>query len=368
MIFKCYKDWEQLPDSAASLFDQCGKESMFFTREWFEALSATALEEGQSLLLVAVVGEAGVGETSVRGVGGDESGVSETEAGKSRLLALLPLLESGNEHWKSCSHRYTALYSLLLAQDRQGDVLDCLADGLWQLPFRTLRLEPVADDDSNLQKLQAVLGSRGFECHQNFFFYNWYHLTRGQSFEEYMAARPTQLRNTIARKRRKLERERDCSIRMYRGGEVEQALADYHATYSSSWKAHEQYGTLLDALATNLAVPDWTRLAVLYIDGEPAAAQLWFVVQGKASIFRLAYDEAWKQYSPGSILTAWLMQYVIDTDGVEEIDFLTGNESYKQDWMSGRRTRSRLVLGKKREGKSESGCLRSIVKRLFSRR
>jgi len=357
MRFKCYTDWEQLPDSAASLFDQCAKASMFFTREWFETLSATALEEGQSLSLAAVVDEQRV----------DENSVDDTQTDKSRLLALLPMLESGGEHWRSCSHRYTALYSLLLAEDGQDDVLDCLADGLSQLPFRTLRLEPVADDDSDLEKLQAVLESYGFECHRNFFFYNWYHLTHGQSFDQYMAERPAQLRNTIARKRRKLERERDCVIRMYRRSDVEQALTDYHAAYSSSWKAYEQYGSLLDALAINLAVPDWTRLAVLYIDGEPAAAQLWFVVQGKASIFRLAYDEAWKQYSPGSILMAWLMQYVIDTDRVDEIDFLTGNESYKQDWMSERRTRSRLVLGKKRETRDEPVSFWAMVKRLLGR-
>jgi CelD/BcsL family acetyltransferase involved in cellulose biosynthesis len=159
-----------------------------------------------------------------------------------------------------------------------------------------------------------------------------------------MAERPALLRNTITRKRRKLEREHDCDIKMYRGGEVRDALPDYHAAYSASWKAYEQYGALLDALAVNLSVPDWTRLAVLYIDGEPAAAQLWFVVHGKASIFRLAYDERWKQYSTGSILTAWLMQYVIDTDMVDEIDFLTGNESYKQDWMSERRQRISMTF------------------------
>jgi hypothetical protein len=33
------------------------------------------------------------------------------------------------------------------------------------------------------------------------------------------------------------------------------------------------------------------------------------------------------------------MEYVIDTDRVEEIDFLTGNDAYKQDWMSERRER-----------------------------
>ena len=36
------------------------------------------------------------------------------------------------------------------------------------------------------------------------------------------------------------------------------------------------------------------------------------------------------------------MAYVIDTDKVAEIDFLTGNDAYKQDWMSDRRERFAL--------------------------
>ena len=31
-----------------------------------------------------------------------------------------------------------------------------------------------------------------------------------------------------------------------------------------------------------------------------------------------------------------MMEHVIDVDQVEEIDFLTGNDAYKQDWMSAR--------------------------------
>ena len=37
------------------------------------------------------------------------------------------------------------------------------------------------------------------------------------------------------------------------------------------------------------------------------------------------------------------MQHVIDTDGVEQIDYLIGNERYKQDWMSERRQYFGLV-------------------------
>jgi len=313
---------------------------MFFTREWFEALYTSAFEDSQSLLLVSV-------------------------EDKGMVLALLPLAGT-TEHRQSFSHRYTALYDLLLADEQQTEVLACLAEGLSQIPIHSLQLSPVAENDNNLQNLQQALESFGYESQRHFFFYNWIHRTQGQSFDEYMAKRPTQLRNTLTRKRRKLEREHECKIRMFKGDEVQQGLIDYHATYSASWKANEQYVALLDAAAINLAAPDWTRLAILYINGKAAAAQLWFVVHGKASIFRLAYDEEWKRYSPGSILTAYLMEYVIDTDKVEEIDFLTGNEAYKQDWMSTRRQRCRLLLVKQEKPPSKSASLILRFKNMFN--
>ena len=312
---------------------------MFFTREWFETLYATTFEDDQSLLLASVVDEGSV-------------------------LALLPLV-GANERWQSFSHRYTALYGLLVVEEKQAEILVCLAEGLSHMPIHSLQLNPVAEDDSNMSSLRQALESSGYDYHQHFFFYNWIHRTQRQSFDEYMAERPAQLRNTIARKRRKLEREHECKIRLLKGDEVQQGLTDYHAAYSASWKANEQNVTLLDAVAINLSVPGWTRLAVLTIDGKAAAAQLWFVVQGKASIFRLAYDEEWKRYSPGSILTAYLMQYVMDIDKVEEIDFLTGNEAYKQDWMSVRRQRWRLLFVKQKNSQSDSGMLMTMLKNML---
>jgi len=339
--FKCYSKWSQLPAGVDELFDHSGDESMFLTREWFEALGTTTLEDGQSLLLASVV---------------DEDSV----------LALLPLI-GANEYWQSFRHRYTALYSLLLAEEKQSEVLVCLAEGLSQQSIHSLQLSPVAEDDNNILSLQHALVAFGYESHKHFFFYNWIHRTQQQSFDEYMAGRPAQLRNTIARKRRKLEREHECKMRMFKGDEVQQGLIDYHSAYSASWKANEQYAALLDAVAINLSVPDWTRIAILYINGKAAAAQLWFVVRGKASIFRLAYDEEWKHYSPGSILTAYLMQYVIDVDKVEEIDFLTGNEAYKRGWMSVRRQRWRLLFIKQNKSQGDSVMLMTMLRNGFKR-
>jgi hypothetical protein len=207
----------------------------------------------------------------------------------------------------------------------------------------------------------------GFYCERIFRFYNWIYHVQGKSYEEYMAARPAKLRNTISRKKRKLEREIGYRIRLYTGEEVPSRMSDYYAVYNASWKANEQYVDFLDGVVASYSARGWTRLAVLYASDQPIAAQLWFVAHGKASIFRLVYDKVWKAYSPGSILTAFLMEHVIDQCKVDEIDFLTGNDVYKQDWMSERRERFALscVRGKKSTGRYQklSELLRHLVKK-----
>lgn len=343
MRFVCYTDWDQLPESAAALFAQGEKGSIFFSRPWFENLAAKALDDEQSLALACVLA-------------GDE------------VLALLPLMRRPGNTWFSLVHRYTTHYSLLLADADQQRVLACLAEGLSQLQLRGVLLEPVADNDDRMSGLRRSMEAAGFCCDYSFRLYNWILRVNGQSYEDYMAARPARLRNTIVRKNRKLEREHGYEIRLFTGDEVPQAMSDYHAVYGASWKANEQYADFLDGIVAGFSRQGWSRLAVLYVKGKPVAAQLWFVSHGKASIFRLAYDEAWRRYSPGSILTSFLMQYVIDIDGVEEIDFLTGNDVYKQDWMSDRRERFALscVKSVKPAGRYELfvESLRGMLKRL----
>lgn len=282
------------------------------SRQWFESLSATALNGDQTLVLACVVAD-------------------------NTVMALLPLMKSTGSTWYSLKHQYTPVYSLLLADANQQRILGCLAQGLSRLALKGLLLEPVADNDGNLDSLQRIMETAGFSCDRVFRHYNWILRVQGQSFENYMAARPAKLRNTISRKKRKLDREHGYEIRLFTDDTVPQAMDDYYAVYNASWKANEQYIDFMDAIVERFSRMGWCRLGILYIKGQPAAAQLWFVLHGKASIFRLAYDEAWRRYSPGSILTSFLTQYVIDVDEVEEIDFLTGNDAYKQDWMSERR-------------------------------
>ena len=343
MEFVSYTDMEQLPEGADTLFAQGEKDSMFFSRPWFENLAHTAIQDGQAMLLACVV-----------------------EGGN--VLAILPLTRHTGNIWCSLRHRYSSLYTLLLTDTDQEQILACLIQGLSALRVDALLLEPVGEIDSRVNSLQRSMEASGFTCHRNFRFYNWIFKVQGHSYKDYMADRPAKLRNIIARKKRKLEREQGYCIRLFAGDEAPQAMSDYYAVYGASWKANEQYADFLDGMVAAFSKTGWSRLAVLYIKGQPAAAQLWFVRHAKASIFRLAYDETWRQYSPGSILTGYLMEHVIDTDQVEEIDFLTGNEAYKQDWMSERRERWALSCVKSRKPTGRFNFFTESLKSIFKTR
>ena len=348
MKFVCYTEWEQLPESANTLFAQSEKGSLFFSRPWFENLTAVALDDDHTMALACVVDD-------------------------DNVMAILPLMKCAGNTWYSLKHRYTSLYSLLLSDNEQTEIqqriLTCLSEGLSQLPIKAFLLEPVANDDKKLIDFQCVMEAAGFNCERIFRHYNWIYRVEGRSYEDYMAARPAKLRNTISRKKRKLEREHGYEIRLFTGNEVAQKMSDYHTVYNSSWKANEQYVDFLDGIVEGFSKQGWSRLAVLYVSERPIAAQLWFVLHDKANIFRLSYDEGWKPYSPGSILTSFLMEHVIDIDKVKDIDFLTGNDTYKQDWMSDRRERFVLSCVKNAKPKSWfelfTKSLKSSLKKYF---
>ncbi len=314
MKFVCYSHWHQLPDSANQLFKESEQDSLFLSRMWFENITAHAIDDHNSLCLACVI---------------------ENDT----CLAILPLMNHSDGSLSSLSSRFTSLFSLIIiSRHREQDgIVNCLAHGLAQLPAKPIHFEPIKADDINMQNLIDCMQTHGLEKYPYFRFHNWVHELTGESFSQYMSSRPSQLRNTVQRKQRKLQREHDYTFKLYVDSNIEQALDDYKVVYTASWKANEFHTEFTPNLVKQAAQLNWLRLGILYIDQHPIAAQIWFVVYNKANIYRLVYDEKWKQYSAGSILTYHLMQHVIDMDIVTVIDFLTGNEHYKRDWMSTRK-------------------------------
>ena len=66
------------------------------------------------------------------------------------------------------------------------------------------------------------------------------------------------------------------------------------------------------------------------------ATQYWTVEHGVALIHKLSHDRAHDAGSPGTLLSHAMFAQAIDQDRVDLIDYGTGDNGYKADWMDER--------------------------------
>jgi hypothetical protein len=207
------------------------------------------------------------------------------------------------------------------------------ADRPVSVQLRFLR-EPLA------RALADALKSVGFFVRPYFMYDNWYVRLQGRDFETYLKGRPSQVVNTIRRRRKKLAQAHRHEIVLSHDAE---RIRHFVEVYESSWKRPEPYPAFIPALARTCASLGILRLGTLYVDAEPAASQLWITTAKKALIYKLAYKDRFRDFSVGSILSFELFRQAINEDGVEEIDYGVGSEPYKKDWMEDKRRLYGLV-------------------------
>jgi hypothetical protein len=202
--------------------------------------------------------------------------------------------------------------------------------------WHTIDLRFLRSDTPDADLLVGALRARRFATHRFFQYENWFAPVAGMSFEDYWKARPSQLRNTVRRRAKKAEQLHRVQTRILTapGADLEDAIAAYTQVYASSWKQPEPFPRFMPSLIRRCAELGILRLGDVHVDGHPAASQVWIVSNGRAVIYKLAYDQRFQEHSFGSSLTARLMEHVLDVDGVREVDYGVGSEPYKRDWMT----------------------------------
>jgi CelD/BcsL family acetyltransferase involved in cellulose biosynthesis len=324
-----YRQLTDLRTEAGSLFDHaCQARGFFLSQPWFANLVSAGMEADMPVRIY------GVREDADR-----------------RITLLLPLRESrgrfGLRRLEGLANWYSSLYAVIAAPDRKADAqLGLLAQAIASESPRwdVVDLHPLDPCDPLFEPLLHALRSAGMAIQRYFCFANWYLDVAGRSYEAYAATLPSRLKSTLKRKGRQLEKSGRARFDIVTGGaQLEEAIAAYQTVYSHSWKSAEPAPDFLPGLIRTCARQGWLRLGIATLDGVPAAAQLWIVCNGVASIYKLAYDERYASLSIGSLLTERLMRHVIDIDRVSEVDYLTGDDAYKRDWMSHRRERCGIV-------------------------
>jgi hypothetical protein len=256
------------------------------------------------------------------------------EAGQAPLVASMPsarmVLTRANDRLEPLRNWYTFTWRA------QGDVRE-LAEIARDLRAQTHRvtLWPVPDEDGSATRLADAFRAGGWRVSVEPCDHNHVLNVQGRSFAEYWAGRPGPMRTTLKRKAKKV------AVEIHDAYDPA-VWAEYEEIYAESWKPGEGDPALLRAFARAEAAAGRMRLGIARAEGTAVAAQFWTVEQGVAYIHKLAHRESAKPLSAGTTLSAALFAHAIDRDHVSLIDFGTGDDAYKRDWMEDDRPRYRI--------------------------
>ena len=240
---------------------------------------------------------------------------------------------------------YTPLFKLVTASNGVSNqqIIEFFSSLALQQPvWHRFVMHAMAKEDAQL--IAETLNASGFDAVKYYCFANWFLPVTYANFDDYLQQRPSIVMNTVRRKSLAFEKLSGSKVTIYsQAAELDQAAKDYAEVYAASWKQNEAYPEFMSDLFRLTAGQEGLRLAIAYIGEEPVASQFWIVADQTAYIYKLAYKEQYKALGIGTVLTAMMMKHVMEIDQVKLVDYLTGDDAYKRDWMTHRRERWGVV-------------------------
>jgi hypothetical protein len=325
---RCYEGFAGLPAAHRSLVDSARRDDLFSDPAWFDHVMTHFYPGAHQVRVYAL------------------------EADNGKPLLLMPLRACqidysafGAQTLGSISHpeNYSTVAMIFSpeARDHEGLLIQLLkhfrrgggdAPGL---PVELLRLWPVDTVGDDGRMLHRALGKAGFWTQVYANSYNRYEDTAGLGYEAYFAQRSANLRYSVRRRQRALEKSGHLELALYKGTDgLDEAIEDYYAVSLGSWKeAESMVSDDMIAMIRLAAESGCMRLGILRFNGVPAAAQFWIVTGGVGHCSRLAYHDDFKQQAVGVVLTNFMIYHVLEDDHVSRIDFGYGEEDYKGGWM-----------------------------------
>ena len=208
-----YTDLAALPKSFDQVFAGAGNLSPFFSLSWYRNFIASALAPDLRPRIYAV--ETAAAPNRARAVllmcnRDTESGVfgANTLRGLSNYYTSLfgPVLDPGEPD----AHQMFDRFTTAIARDEiRWDVVD---------------LNPLAVDTPDFLALVKAFRNANFIVQRYFCFGNWYLQLRGRTYAEYFESLPSQLKNTIRRRKKQVEKAGRLKMVIYKDGIVHAQL------------------------------------------------------------------------------------------------------------------------------------------------
>jgi hypothetical protein len=329
-----------LSPGALALFGQSG---IFSTADWYRCTIAHALPDGARAVFVEIVRD-----------------------GAAR--AVFPMRHDSGA-FSALTTPYSCLWQPLFAGTHPDEVFEIgKVFAAYCRRHATTRLEALDAEAAWVAPLLRGVKAGGLYPLRFDHFGNWHANVAGVDWNSYLAGRPGALREAIRRRSKRLMGTMGASFSICHGGAgLEPAIAAYEKIYAASWKEPEPFALFNAAFMRDCAADGSLRLGLLSLDGKPLAAQFWVVRDRVAAVLKLAHDEESRALSPGTVLTALMIRYMLEEEAVISLDFGRGDDDYKKDWVGGRRQRVGFLLANPLSLQGGAAILRHVAGGVFRR-
>ena len=154
-------------------------------------------------------------------------------------------------------------------------------------------------------------------------------------WESYVASLDKKDRHELRRKRRRLDDAGRWEVVDTTAATLAADLEGFFDLHARSTRAKADFLTAEMAhffrhIAVHLQELGWLSLRTLRFDGRAVASVMGFVYGGCLLLYNSGYDPDLNRLSPGFVLMSEEVRLALE-EGLEEVDFLRGNERYKYE-------------------------------------
>lgn len=316
---------EVLQSAEAVLWEQANWNRM--VNEWYHGDPFQTMEHHQAWLCQVAPGEVAVRYVKVSAGGAP--------------VAYFPLLESRRFHRfpaRCLGFPPVGFMGPILDERLHRQLLEYFCESvLPRLEWDALIWERTAPESLCADALLAAFRKAGHLVAHREEEGNWIYVGRPGDYDAYLSSLGAATRREVRRISKRLcARTEGFAFRMFRNEECLSAVEDYDRVREASWKSAERHPRYIREMLRRLGAQRQTRMALVSLGGRPAAAQLWLCNKGRAYSHTCAFDAQFEQYSPGTFLLSQMIQSALEEDGAYRMDFLRGDEPYKQRWANRR--------------------------------
>lgn len=317
-------DWRALSEAAA---EPC----VFLGYDWAHSWWDVYGDEATPLILVA------------RAEGGDVVGIApftiSSDSGGGRFRRLMCIGQDPT---------YGEYLDVLARPGHETEVAKAFAERLCgpdRRAWDVVMLHRVRDDSSTMATFTealagaGVVGSVSPTAPSPF-------LKLGSEFEDVLADRSSNFRRQFRHASNRLEKAGEVEVVVAEAGpdatlSFDEAFDELLRLHTDRWNTS---GTFDEAAFIDfhhrfgqaLLERDQLYLALLRLDGVAIAARYDFVFGDKIWCVQGGWDQDYKQFRPGTLMTGEVIKWGIER-GVREYDFLAGEHEYKRRWAGDER-------------------------------